>query len=141
MQRVKFFISVFFITGLLITIDQLTVHFLMEQKCYHFPEHFFTVLFLSIVAAFISLLFFNRYERYQKRKKEFEIKETKVNQSIEAISRCQDVIGNFMNGLVLIELEVQEKGSVSESTIETLRTQMDSVSKSISALAESYKIG
>lgn len=140
MQRVKFFLVVFVITSLIISVDQLSVHFLMEQKCYHFPEHFFTVIFLSLLAAFISLLFFNKYERYQKQKKEFELRETKVKQSVEAISKCQDVIGNFMNGLLLIELEVQEKGSVSEATIESLRMQMDSVNKSISGLAESYKL-
>ncbi len=121
MRRIKFFIITFIVTAAIISIDQASVHLLMEGQCKYFSIHLFTVIFLSFIASMISLLFLNRYEKFEKRKMDLELRETKINQSIDAISKCQDVFGNFMNGLLLIELEVQEQGSISKLTIENLR--------------------
>ena len=139
MRRIKFFIITFIVTAAIISIDQASVHLLMEGQCKYFSIHLFTVIFLSFIASMISLLFLNRYEKFEKRKMDLELRETKINQSIDAISKCQDVFGNFMNGLLLIELEVQEQGSISKLTIENLRAQMDDVSQNLSILAERYK--
>ena len=139
MKRIKFLTFTFIITAAIISMDEGIVHMLLEQEGKHFTAHLFSIIFLSLIASLISLVLLKRYEKYEKRKKDLELRETKINQSIDAISKCQDVFGNFMNGLLLIELEVQERGSISRSTLDSLRLQMDDVSQNLSTLAERYK--
>ena len=126
----------FFSMALLMTIYQVGKYHLLEGEYTIWQSHIMTIVFTSLIATIVSLCMANWIERIERRTKELELREARL-QTLEAtMYTVQHIVNNFLNRLQLIGLEIEDDGKLSESTIERLEADIAEVSKQMTELGE-----
>lgn len=120
----------------LMTLYQVGKFYLLEGSYTIWQSHIMTIVFTALVATIISLVMVNRTEKIEKDKKELELRESKIRTLKITMFTVHHIVNNFLNRLLLIRIEAEENGTISEESLEKLEADIRDVSKKLVALSE-----
>ena len=126
----------FIMASVIVTIDQICIHFFIEEECKHLLEHIITVIALSSMVAIVAFFLSNWALKVEQKKRDNELKETRIASTINIIHKIQDTLGNFQQSLLIIDLDLEENGIISISTREAINARIKEVYNIIAELAE-----
>lgn len=98
----------------------------------HFEADEILIAVMSISAGLLLDLLLNKRqkERY------IELQEQRLRVLRATMRTVQDIVNNFLNGLALFRLEAEDKGALSESSLQTMDSLIRETSAKLNALGE-----
>ena len=126
----------FFAMAILMTLFQTGKFYLLHETSTIWQSHVITIVFTSLIATIVSLLMVNRTEKIENKKKELELRESKIKTLKITMFTVHHIVNNFLNRLLLIRMEAEEKGTISQETLAKLESDIEEVSKKLVALSE-----
>ncbi|MCB2183319.1 MAG: hypothetical protein KQH63_14895 [Desulfobulbaceae bacterium] len=126
----------FFSMAVLMTLFQSGKFYLLQGTYTIWQSHVITIVFTSLIATIVSLLMVNRTEKIENKKKELELRESKIRTLQITMFTVHHIVNNFLNRLLLIRIEAEEEGTISQQTLEKLETDISDVSRKLVALSE-----
>ena len=126
----------FFSMALLMTLYQVSKYLLLKGEYSILQSHIMTIVFTSLVATVVSICMMNWTERVERRTTELSLREARL-QTLEAtMYTVHHIVNNFLNRLLMIRLESEKNGKLSESTLEQLEADIAEVSKQLVELGK-----
>lgn len=122
--------------AVLMTLFQSGKFYLLQGTYTIWQSHVITIVFTSLIATIVSLLMVNRTEKIENKKKELELRESKIRTLQITMFTVHHIVNNFLNRLLLIRIEAEEEGTISQQTLEKLETDISDVSRKLVALSE-----
>jgi hypothetical protein len=126
----------FFSMAFLMTLFQTGKFYLLKGTYTIWQSHVITIVFTSLIATIVSLVMVSRTERIENRKKQLELRESKIRTLQITMFTVHHIVNNFLNRLHLIRMEAEEEGNISEQTLEKLESDIADVSRKLVALSE-----
>ncbi|MBU0944627.1 MAG: hypothetical protein KJ804_17865 [Proteobacteria bacterium] len=136
MKIIKSIAFPFFSVAALMTLYQVGKFYLLKGSYTIWQSHVMTIIFTSLGATIVSLVMVNRTEKIDRDKKELELRESKLKTLQITMFTVHHIVNNFLNRLLLIRIEAEEKGTISQETLEKLEADIVDVSKKLVALSE-----
>lgn len=105
-------------------------------------SHWITILFTTMLSFTVLLFTQNILLSFEYRARALQIKEEKIKILRRVMAVVNHNVNNLSNNLLLVELETEEKGSVSQRTLEQLRnniTDVTAVIQNLNATEEIYR--
>jgi len=136
MKYVQRILVPFFSMALLMTLYQVGKYHLLKGEYTIWQSHIMTIMFTSLLATIISLFTMNWTARIERRRKELDLREARLETLEATMYTVHHIVNNFLNRLQLIRLETAENGKLSESTIEKLEADIVEVSRQMVELGE-----
>ncbi len=126
----------FFSMAALMTFYQLGKFYLLEGTYTIWQSHIMTIIFTSLVATIVSLVMVNRTEKIEKDRNALELRESKLKTLQITMFTVHHIVNNFLNRLLLIRIEAEDEGTISQETLERLEADISDVSRKLVALSE-----
>ncbi|MBU0960299.1 MAG: hypothetical protein KKD01_08865 [Proteobacteria bacterium] len=136
MKIINNIIFPFFSVAALMTFYQVGKFYLLKGSYTIWQSHIMTIVFTSLVATIVSLVMVNRTEKIEKDKKELELRESKIRTLQITMFTVHHIVNNFLNRLLLIRIEAEEEGTISQESLEKLEADISDVSRKLVALSE-----
>lgn len=136
MKYMKMVFLPFVLTSILMTIYQVGKFYLLEGKYTIWQSHIITIIFTSLIATIVSLSMMNWVEKIETRKKEIELQEARLRTLKITMRTVHHIVNNFLNRLLLIQLESEEKGTISEESLKKLEEDITAVSRQLMELGD-----
>ena len=115
------------------TLYQVIKFYLLQGRYTIWESHIMTIVFSSLLATSVSLALSNWTERIEKRRVEVELREARLR-TLQVT--MQHIVNNFLNCVMLIRLEAEEDGTISQDSLEKLEEKIQEVSKQLTEIGE-----
>jgi len=102
----------------------------------HWESHWITVTFTTIIVFIITLLSVKRLLNLQQQNLLINLKTEKIKSIRQVMKVVHHNVNNMANNLLLVQLEIAKKGSVSPETLDSLNQEIRNTAKTMKKLGE-----
>lgn len=118
------------------TLYQITKFYFLKGQYTIWESHIMTIVFTSLVATIVSLCMIKRTEKIERRTKKLRLREARMRTLEKTMYTVHHIVNNFLNRLLMIRLETETNGKLSESTLEQLEADISEVSSQLIEIGE-----
>lgn len=136
MKYLKKVLTPFFLTALLMTLYQTSKFYFLNGQYTIWESHIMTIIFTSVVATIVSLFMIRWTEKIERKTKKLTLREARLRTLEKTMYTVHHIVNNFLNRLLVIRLETEANGRLSESTLEQLEADITEVSRQLIEIGE-----